>query len=195
MISKLSHVLLNTLAWLLLERRFLSHRWRIKPDALARLQPCLLDLYATYERGRVFFNEVDICRTCSSTCCAGAYNRFTVYDHVSDRIGCYPDTLKWGYRLRPFGSYRLNRVDKGFCPLYVAGRGCSVEYRRRPSVCIWWICRDMKARFTPEQKHLVTDLRKKIDRVFWMYAYVLLSGGMERTANNHPAAIPAEDST
>jgi hypothetical protein len=180
MISKISHVLLNSMAYFILEPRFRSGRWIVPEETLAQLKPSLERMYAAYDTSRAIFLRVDVCHDCGGICCTGNYNRFTVYDHVSHLIACYHDAPDWKYTLHPFKSAAVNRAHDGLCPHVSPGKGCAYEYHYRPSVCIWWTCDKIQERLTADDRRTLRQVRSEIDKVLWKYALTLLFGGMRR---------------
>ncbi|NQT23551.1 MAG: hypothetical protein HQ579_08980 [Candidatus Omnitrophica bacterium] len=182
MIDKTKRFLLNFSSYYILEPRFQSGKWRIKDTSLLSLRKDLSSLYDVYNEMKSFFDRVNMCPKCSGWCCHGNYNRFTIFDHIAHQIAGMKDRPKWGYLLRPVGSYLFNRVDSGTPPCLAEGKGCIYEYCFRPAICIWWICGDMEKVFTNEQKLFIGSRRKKIENIYRKFAFKLLFGGMEKVS-------------
>ncbi len=178
--DRLRRLWLRLVAYGALEPRFRSGRWRIRAEALPRLRPYWERQQAAYEKARRLFEEVNYCRECTLGCCSGAFNRFTVYDHVSHVVAGLTAAPPWSYCLHPFASYRCNRVDDGLCPFFVPGKGCGLPYEVRPATCVWWICARMQKEFDATRLRELAAIRRMIDEAHTGYARVLLIGGMER---------------
>lgn len=176
---KLEHFFLNTVAWAILEPLF-RNGWRVSERARVKLAPYLDDLMTDYDRGQIFFDKVDMCRTCPTVCCSGNFNRFTVYDQITHQLMQLEKKPEYKYRLRPVASYKLNVVEEGMCSFFVPGKGCGLPYRERPAMCNWWICGKMKTAFDKDRHQTVRTIRDEVDRVHRAYVRVLLTGGLER---------------
>lgn len=192
---KIDHFFLNTMAWLVLEPLFRSGRWQITDRAKATLKPYLESLMVAYDGGQIFFNKVDMCRTCPTVCCSGNFNRFTVYDRITHQLMGVQPTPEYRYRLRPVGSYKLNVVETGICSNFVPGKGCGLPYRNRPAMCNWWICGKMKTAFDSRRHTQVRTIRDEVDRVQRAYVWTLLLGGMKRTARTNEGERSHERTT
>ncbi len=180
MIEKFSHLLLRSIAYFILEPRFKNGKWLISKDSLQCLSLNLDSLLVAYNEALKIFHQLNLCSTCSGYCCYGAYNRLSVYDHIAHKVAGLKDSPAWGYRLHPIRANTLNRIDEGKCPFFIAGKGCALEYRKRPALCIWWICNKMKISLNDNEKYLLKKIRRKIDKVHWAFARCLLLGGMSR---------------
>ena len=181
-INKLNSFILNTIAYLILEPMLLYGKWKIREDARRRLTTNLKKIIAIYDDAQAFFKQIDMCSTCTApSCCTGAYNRFTVYDHISHLVAGLKDPPNWGYRLHPTSSYAINRIDKGICLFLIEGTGCSLDFHIRPALCVWEInCTPMQLQLNNEEKRFAENIRVRIQRAYWTYVRVLLLGGLER---------------
>ena len=164
----------------------------IRPRAMRKLKRAQKELSAVYDEARLFFEDVGLCRTCSGECCSGNFSRFTVFDHVSHIAGGVEDPMEWGYRLYPFRSYERNCRSEGWCPGYIVGRGCRLDYRLRPAICIWFVCRRMELALDADQKAFVRRLRHRIEKAHRAYAFSLLMGAIERDGASGYLALVRE---
>ena len=181
LLDKLSHFGLRLCAFYWLAPRLRSGRWRISARAVERLRPTVPELSGVYDSAQEFFrDEVGMCQTCHVGCCGGAFDRFCVYDHISQVIAGNPNPPLWGYRLHLVHSYQKNRVREGWCRHYDPARGCVLNYRLRPSMCVWFSCSRMREILDADKLDAVRRLRRRFDRVQWRYARVLIFGGLER---------------
>ena len=83
-VRKFRHLFLNSIAYYILEPMFKSGNWRIRNNVKAQLKESLEIVYSNYEKAFLFFRKANVCSKCSIgySCCTGAFNRFTVYDHI-----------------------------------------------------------------------------------------------------------------
>ncbi|MBN2302107.1 MAG: hypothetical protein JXN60_06265 [Lentisphaerae bacterium] len=181
-----ARLLLNLLTCFVLEPKFLSGEWRIKEDALAGLKSIKRERDLIYGRMFSIFHHLNVCRNCHATCCAGQYDRFTVFDHISDLASGSDASRPWGFRIRPVGSYAWNRDDTGVCQYFVEGKGCRLAVIERPEICVSYVCGRMREAMTDEQRSEIARLTNMLRGIRWKYIRVLLMGGMEKGAQIPP---------
>jgi len=186
-VDSISRIILRCVAFFVLEPRLKSGQWMIPASVLDRLRPELDDLFSMHDKAKQMFSELEICVTCSGVCCMGGYSRFTVFDHVVHLLTGLQKPPEWTYRLYPFRSYALNRFDEGLCPYLDLGKGCTLSYNNRPSVCVYWVCGKMQKVLEPAHEKMLIELRRRIDTFHWKVARALLLGGMKRKSRSKGA--------
>lgn len=179
-IDKINRFFLYCAAYYVLEPRFKSGAWTIRKESLVGLRRQTGILHQLACRAEGFFSSIGQCAICEGYCCHGAFNRFTVYDHIAHIVEGYEQAPQWGYSLRPIGSYAANRVDDGKCSGFIDGKGCKYERIFRPAICTWGVCEKMESSLAKEQKVFLRDLRRAIERAHLVFAWALLSGGMRK---------------
>ena len=171
------HFLLRLIAWGILEPR-IRRGAVLSPETLADLQQPLKLLRDTCAQAQVFFEELNLCRTCPAGCCGGDFSRFTVYDHIFHVAAGIAHPPGWGYRLFPVPRLRRHPSGKGMCGFFQHGKGCVLPYEIRPGLCVWWTCSRMNERFGKAEKARVMAIRHGFDAAYWEAAKILLRNGL-----------------
>jgi len=173
----IGHFLLRLIAWGILEPRIRRGAF-LSPETLADLQQPLKLLRDTCAQAQVFFEELNLCRTCPAGCCGGDFSRFTVYDHIFHVAAGIAHPPGWGYRLFPVPRLRRHPSGKGMCGLFQDGKGCVLPYEIRPGLCVWWTCSRMNERLGKAEKARVMAIRHGFDAAYREAAKILLRNGL-----------------
>lgn len=166
------------IAYFLLQPMFISSKREIKPGTIARLKKYLPVLSETAIKcGQFFKNFERYCNACSGTCCRGQHDRFTIYDHITDIVRGGEQYRNWGNYLMPLRSRNLERSEINNNCTYLGPNGCKLPYPERPSHCIYGTCGIIRQVITKDQKKELRDLRRKFNKVRFMFTISLLLGG------------------
>lgn len=180
-LNKLSDLFLNSIAYFILEPRFKSGKWHIRQSHIEHLGLLVARFQMVCEEAGHFFRyEINLCSSCSASCCYGAHSRLSVYDYIGYLVSGVKNPPRWGYLLYPIKSYSRNRIATGVCPYFIPGKGCALEYCFRPAICCIYTCGKMEKAFTYKQRQFIRGLRQEVDRVHWRFALALLFGGMQK---------------
>jgi hypothetical protein len=179
------NICLRCIAYFILQPLFISMKWEIKPKTAARLKsymPLLSE--ATFEAGEFFNNFKKVCVSCSGDCCRGLHDRFTVFDHITYVASGTRGHRQWGYYLSPFRPSEINMHGMTKYCAYLDSDGCKLPYPERPMNCVYGYCGKIGKIVTDEQKIALNKIRRKLNKVRFMYTLHLLCGGMKFIGND-----------
>ena len=168
----------------MLQPLVVSTKWEIKPETAARLKsymPLLSE--ATFEAGEFFKNFKIVRASCSADCCRGSHDRFTVFDHITYVASGARGHRQWGYYLTPFRSSEINMHGMTKYCAYLDSDGCKLPYPERPINCVYGYCGIIGTIITDDQKVALNIIRRKLNKLRFMYALHLLCGGMKFIRN------------
>ena len=184
-VNRISYFLLRCIAFFILQPMLIKAKGHVRQRSIRRITEYLPILQDNAIKAQQLFRDIHVdCASCTANCCKGGFDRFTIYDHITDVLHQGEEYRQWSFRLTPFKPKKANlkRMDEG-CP-YIGPKGCVLPYPDRPVRCMYEDCSKIRSVIKKGQRAKLKSIRRTFNKVHFIYAMHLLAGGITFRQND-----------